>query len=400
MRSCCNQRHQTLLASEQAKRTPIVFQSIKQFRSLDSLGTSHDSYFRIKIPSGVRLFLAALLLRLAVFLTASHLYHIPLATYANKGDGESYLAYAKAILGNPSYLTEYHRRVFPGYPALIVLVHLIGFSLPLSALLVDWLSSGIAALAARSLFGERRIGWAMLFLLPHYLANSSLAMSEAPLLAFTLMGLLLAKKNRPLAGGILLGCAGLIRPMACFAVGGLLLSFALERRWRQAIRTALSAAAIVIAGLAVMHFFTGDAFRGVRIYRDSPQAYVGRIFEWPFHSLITTPLREHIPPGFTTYIYIHVAIVLFACVSLARRVLHQKPHPLDLLAFTWLLSNTLFQLCIGSGWGFRHFPRFAIPAQPALFWALHPYVPRQNWIWLAGIAAVFVLAIVSVHTCP
>jgi hypothetical protein len=360
---------------------------------------SHSGFDVRHFPA-IQLFLAAFLLRIAVFLAASHLYHVPLAAYANKGDGESYLAYAKAILGNPSSLTEYHRRVFPGYPTLIVLVHLVGFSLPLSALLIDWLSSGIAAVAVRSLFGERCIGLAMLFLVPHYLANSSLAISEAPLLAFTLMGLLLSKKNYPLAGGILLGCAGLIRPMACFAVGGLLISFAIERRWRQLLWTALSAAAVLLAGIIAMHLFTGNAFRGVKIYRDSPQAYVGRIFEWPFHSLLATPRREHFSAGFIAYIYIHVAIVLFACVSLARRVIQPKPQPLDVLAFTWLLSNTLFQLCIGSGWGFRHFPRFAIPAQPALFWALHPYAPRPNWIWYAGIGGVFVLAVVSVHTCP
>jgi hypothetical protein len=372
------------------------------FSSFEHSSLIRHPGFDIRHSPALQLFLAAFCLRLAVFLTASHLYHIPLTTYANKGDGESYLAYARAILGDPSSLTDYHRRVFPGYPTLIVLVHLVGFSLPLSALLIDWLSSGIAAAAGRSLFGERRIGWAMLFLLPHYLANSSLAMSEAPLLAFTLMGLLLAKNNRLLAGGILLGFAGLIRPMACFAAGGLLISFALERRWRQLIWTALAAAAVVIAGIIAMHLFTGDAFRGVRIYRDSPQAYVGRIFEWPFHSLVTTPLREHVSPGFISYIYIHVAIVLFACVSLGWRILQLKPrpNPLDLLTFTWLVSNTLFQLCIGSGWGFRHFPRFAIPAQPALFWALHSYAPRQNWIWLVGIAGVFVLAVVSVHTCP
>ena len=147
-----------------------------------------------------------------------------------------------------------------------------------------------------------------------------------------------------------------------------------------------------------MHIFTGDALRGVKIYRDSPQAYVGRIFQWPFHSLIFTPSREMISTGFVVYIYIHVAIVLFACGSLTRRVFRawQTVEPLDLLALFWLISNTLFQLCIGSGWGFRHFPRFAAPSQPALFWALLPYLPRNRWVWFAGAAGVFVLAVVSV----
>ena len=367
-----------------------------------------------------QLFLIALLLRIAVFLTASSLYHIPLSSYAAKGDGASYLAYAKAILGDPSALTDYDRRVFPGYPALIALVHLSRLSLPMSAVLIDWFSAGIAAVAACALFGDKRTGYAMLFLVPHYLCNSSLAMSEAPLLAFTLTGLLLVHRNHPIAGGLLLGAAGLIRPMACFAAGAWMIHLLVDRRWRQSLKFALPALVVVAIGLLIMHRFTGNAFRGVKIYRDSPQAYVGRIFELPFHSLLTTPRREHASMGFITYIYIHVAVVLFACASLGSRIANlligrssagtqgqsgdwcsrKSRHPLALFAFLWLIANTLFQLCIGSGWGFRHFPRFAIPSQPALFFALLPYAPQRKWIWISGGIGVFVLAVVSVGQCP
>src|SRR6185503_13683911 len=91
-------------------------------------------------------------LRVLVFLLASAIYHIPIDHFAAKGDGASYLAYAKAILGDASTLTNYDRRVFPGYPALIALVHLTGLSFSFAALLIDWLSAGIAAALSLQLF--------------------------------------------------------------------------------------------------------------------------------------------------------------------------------------------------------------------------------------------------------
>ncbi len=80
------------------------------------------------------------------------------------------------------------------------------------------------------------------------------------------------------------------------------------------------------------------------------------------------------------------------CAILTRKFLADSrahpQHPIDSpatltpIAWPWLLGNTLFVLCIGSGWGFNHFPRFNIPAQPALFYALSPLLPR-HWIWWA-----------------
>jgi hypothetical protein len=363
--------------------------------------TFSGSAFSTSDKSAIWIFGIAFCLRAAVFLTATATYHIPLNSFASKGDGASYLACAKAILGDSSTLTDYDRRVFPGYPALIALVHLIGFSFPLAALSIDWLSTGLAAAFARVLFGDRRVAWAMLFLLPHYLANSTLAMSEAPLLALTLAALLLAVRGHAISSGILLALAIFIRPMACFAAAGVAASLLVDRRYRQLITTALSAIVIVMIGVLTWHYFTGDALRGIRIYRDSPRAYTGQIFEWPFHALLTVPGREHVPWGFVTYIYVHVLVVLIGCAMIARRVLRGgQTRTLDCIALVWLLGNTMFQLCIGSTWGFRHFARFAIPSQPALFWALHPVLPRAKWVWWAAGCGVFVLAVVSVHLTP
>ena len=55
--------------------------------------------------------------------------------------------------------------------------------LPMAALCVTWISAGIAASSGARAFGDIRVGWALTCLIPHYLINSSLGMSEAPLLA-------------------------------------------------------------------------------------------------------------------------------------------------------------------------------------------------------------------------
>ncbi len=74
--------------------------------------------------------LAAFALRVLIVLCVLGRYHITLTDYANKGDGESYIHYARAILGDPSDLTQYDQRVFPGYPALIALLHCAGIPFP------------------------------------------------------------------------------------------------------------------------------------------------------------------------------------------------------------------------------------------------------------------------------
>lgn len=360
------------------------------------------------VKSAGYLFAGAFLFRILIFLVSSGIYHISLEAFAAKGDGASYIACAKAILGDSSSFTDYDRRVFPGYPALIALAHLTGLSFPLAALLVDWICAGLAAAFARLLFGDARIGWAMVLLLPHYLGNSTLAMSEAPLLAFTLGGLLLAMNDRAVAGGVMLALASFIRPMACFAIAGLVASLLMDRRYRQTLIIAVSGIVVMGLGFAALHYFTGDALRGIRIYRESPRAYTGQIFEWPFHALLTVPRREHVGWGFVVYIYAHVLVVLAGCGMIGWKVLggriedtgKQGTRALDRIALVWLVGNTVFQLCIGSTWGFRHFTRFAIPSQAALFWALCPVLPKVRWPWWVAAAGLSVLGVASVYLTP
>ncbi len=355
----------------------------------------------------------AVALRVAVFCCVVLGWQVSVREYASKGDGESYLAMAGAMGGERGYgeLKEYDRRVFPGYPAIIAAVHRGGMPLEWAALIITWISAGVAAGVGALVFSERRVGWGMTILIPHFLINSSMAMSEGPLLALTVCGLwagMNAAKSGEKAGwlmlvlaGVLLGCAGLVRPMACFAVAGLVLW-----GWRKGMGprvwiAPLAAAAVVLAGVAAMHCWTGDALQGVRVYRDNAGAYAGHMLQWPMHALLATPFHEQVGWGKLVHIWAHVVAALGACGALvvqwARR--RKEADPLVALALPWLAGNTLFELCVGSPWGFRHFPRFMLPALPAFLWAGRSVLVRR-WVWIGIGAALVVVAVFGVKASP
>jgi hypothetical protein len=158
----------------------------------------------------------------------------------------------------------------------------------------------------------------------------------------------------------------------------------------------------VLAGVFALHAWTGDASHGVRVYASNPGAYGGdRMFTWPFKSLIFTPLYDpQVSAGRIAYIWTHVVLTLGAIVMLARRCSQSSPAAVDVLALVWLVGNTAFVLCIGSYWGFQHFPRFIIPAMPALFWAWRGALPDRWYLWAPASAGVYVIAALGVNASP
>jgi hypothetical protein len=345
----------------------------------------------------VAIALAAVLIRVLFFLSVTLCRHISLPAYANLYDGHSYLVTARAMLGDRNGFDDFQGRVFPGFPAMIALAHEARIPLPAAAVGINWIAAGIAAALAAALFDDRRVGWAIAFLIPHYLMNSSLALSEAPLLAFTLTGLYLAARRRTVAGGTLLGAAGLIRPMACFALAGCLFVQIKQGRWRAGLATAGAASLLVCAGLLLLQHWRGDAWAGVRYYVYSPNAYGGHLLTWPFRSLLLVPIERHVSPWRVAYLWAHAIAALAACALLARAFLAggAKLDWRDALTGLWLWSNTLFALCIGSVWGFECFHRFTIPALPAMFWGLRTILPGRILWWIPVAAVSFLIALLS-----
>jgi hypothetical protein len=206
----------------------------------------------------------------------------------------------------------------------------------------------------------------------------------------------------------LLGFAVLIRPMACFAIAGVMLM-----EMGSAIWIALFATTTFALGVIALQLWTGDALQGVHIYANHPGAYGGHMILWPFESLIVTPFREPTSAGRIVYTWIHVVITLAACWLATQRTaktqrredrreedIETANRRRDLLSFPWLLGNTLFVLCIGSAWGFRHFPRFTIPAQPAMFWTFRRWLPSRRFWWILIVSGCFVSAVIGVITSP
>lgn len=117
------------------------------------------------------LFTAGVMSRAALFLLAYVAFDVSLTKFAELRDGDSYIAFAKAMIGDVGELigNPFHQRVFPGYPALIALAHLTGFSLEVGAVLVNWVCVGSAAVLTARLFADRRLGWASVTLTPSYL---------------------------------------------------------------------------------------------------------------------------------------------------------------------------------------------------------------------------------------
>jgi len=341
------------------------------------------------------IFAAALALRIIVAVLAMQRMGASPSDFAYLRDGDSYIRVGKAMRGETEALKPFDMRVFPGYPALIAAAETLGFDGRWAALGLNWLAAAAAAALCAVLFVDRRIGWAMAVLTPSYLMYSTLVMSEATLAAFMTGGAAAAAGGAYFAGGLLLGYAGLIRPVAAFAAAGIIAWALSRRKYAAALSTALSALAVVLAGAALLALWRGDAFEGVRLYAADQRAYGGEPLTWPFKSLIMTPLRQETAGWKIAYIWGHVAIVLGGCVLAASRFRSKagargRGGFLAVAAPVWLWSNTVFILCIGAHWGFHEFHRFMAPALPPLFWAYGRWLPGR-WFYWAMIAPVSVV---------
>jgi len=353
---------------------------------------------RGKVAAGHALTIGATatLIHLAVFLVVRFGFHIPLEIYTDKGDGASYKHMVSAILGGPK-LDEYDSRVFPGYPLLIAGAHLVTrLSIPTCSLLVTFLGAGIAAALSAIYFGDSRVGWAVAFALPHAWINMSLAMSEAPVLALEMLGLMLARRNAVISG-LAFGLAGLTRPVALFALLGVFFGEKIPR-FRGRIWIAVWAAVVFFCGIYLLREVTSGPLHEIHVYANSPRAYSGQIFTWPFHSILWMTFHGNVGFGRWCYIVAHVILCIAGCVFLMR-----TDSVANRISFIWLSLNTLFILCIGLGsgaWGFNHFPRFMIPALPALAWSVRKFLPASAWVYILIGAGLFVMAILGVRACP
>ncbi len=344
----------------------------------------------------------AIAMRMIVFGVVTLALGVPLSNYVVRGDGESFVLVSEAMLGRIDYtsIDEYHHRIFLGYPALMALVGTLGVPVGVAGLTITIASAGAAAALAGRVFDDRRIGWATTMLVPHWVINSSLVMTEAPALCLSLLGVWCARRERWIAAGVALAAAGLVRPMACFAVLAVVMALLAGSRYRNAVVVMVACAAVFAMGTIAGAMWRGGVLESARIYVESPRAYGGPIFVPPFTSLLRETTRgQFASVGFSIYIWLHVVFVGASIVMLGRQWRRSRAA-FDLLAFVWAIGNTAFVLSIGSIWGYLHFPRFHILSQPTLLSAWTRWLPTRTWVWVLLASGMTVFAIFGVRATP
>jgi hypothetical protein len=303
--------------------------------------------------------------------------------------------------------------VFYGLPMLLALLARAGMPMHLSALLINWFTASLAPVLAAKLFDDMRVGYATSVLFPHTLMNSCLAMTESPMLAFALGGLLLMRgeferrsSSRTLLAGTFFGLAMVFRPMACFALIAVALYQFLSRKLKSTLLVIVSSFSVVAIAMLLQGQWRGDMLANFRYQATSPNAYAGRLVTVPFHSLLSVPFRTHAHPAKIAYIWMHAAVLIVACAYAAKDIFRrsisdsQPEKWLTDIAAVWFAGNTIFLLSLGSPFGFECFHRFSIPAAPAMWWFLRRRLPSSRPLWLAiaiGSAIIAVLTIASDH---
>lgn len=327
-----------------------------------------------------KLAIAAIAIRL-IFLAATPLItHRSISDFMTWNDTLSYIQYAQKMDDRRIELSQWDQRVFPGYPAAIFLVHKLHISWLWSALGIALVSSPIAIVSSAALFRSKAVGLAMLFIPPEWFLASISGVSEPLMMALMLPGVLLHMRGRSLAGGILLGLAGTVRPMACFAVAGCMLVELIHRRWGRLLKVALPALAIVALAVVGVKLLLGSATQTVQSYNQASAGHWGgSMFSWPFSCLIVGPRLAHPHPAIHHFLHAwgSTVMVLLGCALLLK----SRNSDLGPLSIPWLWGNTLFVLCVGGSVGFFCLPRYIIPALPPMFYAYRPWLCRWRWVW-------------------
>lgn len=343
------------------------------------------------------LVLVAATVHAAFFIAAASFSHLTWSQQAHFGDSDQYVRYGQAIAGHATTLSEYDKRLFFGAPLAIAGMIRVGIPGGAAAVLQSWAGSCIAVAASAYLFESVTIGLAVALLLPDYLLVSSVVASEGLMLGLTTAGLAFARRRKQIVlGGLLLGAAGVVRPMACFAVIGYAAAEVSEKRYRNAIVLGLSSLAVVLLGMAAMRYFTGDALESLHVYRDHPTAYDGHLLDWPMHAIIHYSTHYPIDKSKLLYVWVNVVFLVVALAALAAGP--RAGTSLGRLSLVWAAGNSLLCVCLGSAWAYLCFPRFICGAEPALLFGVRRFLPpaRQWWAWLLIGGASFAVALMMI----
>jgi hypothetical protein len=332
--------------------------------------------------------LFALLPSIAILIVVFGIYRVRLDLWLGVADTSSYIAVAHHFVTGQRSANEWDERVFPGWSLLLTPFSLLGIAGP-GAVALSTAFGALVPYLVWILTRDARTALGCAVLLPVWLLQSTLGMSEPSYLAAILIGLIALMRGQTAAGALMIGFAGLIRPTAAFAwaAGGLVLWRG--RQWRKLVLWSAVSALVVSLIVPLNLKLYGEPLRQTKLYNSLPnignEAREAGISEGkfghlgiPFKALVETPILVRVPKWKIFYVWAHVVMILGACWFAFR---HINGSDLDQVLSVWALLNSAFIVSTGPYWGFHSFDRYCLWAMPAYMFLLRPYLPNARWIW-------------------
>lgn len=321
------------------------------------------------------LFLAALVLRAASLLLASHLLGLTLTQIGSFQDGPSYLFLASHFPMYPDPQSVIH---FPFFPLVIALFDLFIRSSELAGLAVSLLAGSLAVAVYGRVLRRYTTRWfeiALVFsVFPFRWFNiSQLVMSESLFLLLLLLSLLLREKGYCLLSGCVLGLSWLTKISGVFLLPVFLFrSFRSRDQARQQMLRSLLWLIPATVLLAALGFYFAWRFGNVGIYfQEHNRLWGGSYFSYPFSAYVSGFLDPEI--FWFRKLYIALVLILYFGGFIVGVVRWRRNHPEWAEWVLWALPFLLLQTILhgkGINWGFISSARLMMPAAPAilLFW--------------------------------
>ena len=364
--------------------------------------------------------------------------------FAALSDGSAYIDNAKRINGD-GMPSAYDQRVFVGLPWVIAMTHKLGVPYLPAAAGIGLIVPGLMCVLAARVLHDRRIGWAMAVLPPHWVLDTAAVMNESLMLTLCFAGMLVVRKaasdplsrysggglgrgsadlantstfdsnstNKktpsptlprrtgrgsksplslraaygPVLAALAFALAGVVRPMTCFAVAGAIAFLLQAKRPGKAVMLAIDT--LVLLALLFLAFkgFYWNPLDNARTYDTQSLAYNGQVFTYPFGSFVDAFIHRGPLNKSLIYKTLHMLAAIGVFVIAFVKWKHHR-RPLDAWAVTWWGTNLAFAACIGSHWGVDIAQRSVMWAAPAAYWTMRDYLPtrwstRLAWAVLA-----------------
>lgn len=248
--------------------------------------------------------------------------------------------------------------VLPGVPMLVVL------------LLVSALSGCVAVALVHRLWG----GWIAVYLVAvgwQWVQREAFGGSEPLFMALTLAAFLSTRHDQWRRAALWAALATTVRPIGVFAVGAILVTVLMKRRWTDAALafcTTVAVFGVYCVPLAV----AGDALGNIHWY--APQMVGGTVW----HNV----LRDEVSPVRQILVTGAIAVVLVApFVAFAREQMGRRAENLFAFGTSCFLVTLNCQPC---AWAF---PRFAIVSIPFALLVVRRWLPRDDRV--VGVLSIF-----------